>query len=208
MATWRMKGEWLKNCNCLAHCPCDTIGTPAPNDFCEGLVGMNITEGHFGDVDLGGLKFVGVVHFPKAMHDGNGDVELYIDERADERQRAALEQILTGQAGGPLFEILVAVAPNAKGIHYVPIEWAFDKERRTARLAAGDKVETVTGPLMVIPTGEEQRVIVQMPGGFEYKEAEVAQAKVLRVDGGIKFDWHDTHSSLSIVDQTSEGLVA
>src|SRR5687768_2112901 len=152
MPTWRMKGEWLKNCNCLAHCPCDTIGTPAPNDFCEGLVGMNIREGNFGDVDLGGLKFVGVVHFPGAMHEGNGDVEAYIDERADERQREALLQILSGQAGGPLFEILAAVCPNVKDPHFVPIEWAFDKDRRTARINVPDLLETTTAPLMVIPT--------------------------------------------------------
>jgi hypothetical protein len=138
MAAWRMKGEWLKNCNCLAHCPCDTIGVPAPNAFCEGLVGMRITDGAAGDVDLSGLKWLGVVHFPKAMHDGDGSWELYIDKRATARQREALMPILCGKAGGPMFEILAAVAPNFHGVHYVPIEWEFDKERRRAR--AGRRV--------------------------------------------------------------------
>jgi hypothetical protein len=208
MPSWRMKGEWLKNCNCLAHCPCDTIGTPAPNDFCEGLVGMNIQEGNFGDVDLSGLKFVGVVRWPGAMHEGNGDLELYIDERATETQRDVLMQILTGKAGGPIFEILAAVCPNVKEPHVAPIEWEFDKEQRRARLAIPGYVETVTEPLMVIPTGEQQRVIVRLPDGFEYKEAEVARATTLKVDGAITFAWQNTHSSLSEVEQTSEGLVA
>jgi hypothetical protein len=61
---------------------------------------------------------------------------------------------------------------------------------------------------MVIPTGEQQRVIVRLPDGFEYKEAEVARATTLKVDGAITFAWQNTHSSLSEVEQTSEGLVA
>jgi hypothetical protein len=142
------------------------------------------------------------------MHEGNGDLELFIDERADDTQREALLQILRGQAGGPIFEILAAVCPNVKEPHVVPIEWAFDKEQRRARLAVPGYLETISEPLMVIPTGEPQRVIVRLPDGFEYKEAEVARATTLKANGAIKFDWHNTHSSLSDVEQTSEGLVA
>jgi len=208
MAQWRMKGQYLKNCNCLASCPCDTIGTPAPNQFCEGMGGMHIQEGHFDDVDLSGLTWVGVVHFPGAMHEGNGDWEIYIDERASAPQRAALEQILTGKAGGPFFSIVAVVAPNHKGTHFVPIEWTFDKARRRARVAIPGYFETTTAPLTVIPTGEEQRVIVQMPNGFEYKEMEVAQAVTLQSSGAIKFNWQKTHSSLAEVEHTHEGLMA
>jgi len=208
MAQWKMKGQYLKNCNCLASCPCDTIGTPAPHAFCEGAVGLHIQEGAFEGVDLSGLTWVGVVHFPGAMHEGNGDWEIYIDERALTPQREALIQILTGKAGGPLFEIVAAVAPKHVGTHFVPIEWAFDKGRRRARIVIPGFLETTTEPLKVIPTGDEQRVIVQMPGGFEYKEMEVAQAVTLKSTGAIKFDWQQTHSSLAEVEHTQEGLVA
>ena len=208
MPTWRMKGEWLKNCNCLAHCPCDTIGTPAPHDYCEGLVGMHIQEGHFEGTDLSGLRWAGVVHFPGAMHEGNGEWELYIDERANQAQRDALSQILSGKAGGPMFEIVAAVAPHHKGTHFVPIDWEFDREARRARLSIPGRVETTTQPLTVIPTGDQQRVIVRMPDGFEYKEAEVAQAATLSSNGGIKFDWKLTNSTLANVEQTEKGLVA
>ena len=39
---WRMKGQYLKNCSCVPGCPCDTHGYPGPNEFCEGVVGMNV----------------------------------------------------------------------------------------------------------------------------------------------------------------------
>lgn len=31
MPDWKMKGEDLKNCNCVQSCPCDTNGNPAPH---------------------------------------------------------------------------------------------------------------------------------------------------------------------------------
>jgi hypothetical protein len=100
MPTWRMKGEYLKNCSCVPGCPCDTHGYPGPNEFCEGAIGMNIVEGNFEETDLSGLRWIATVHWPKALHEGNGTAELFIDEKADERQREALGTILSGQAGG------------------------------------------------------------------------------------------------------------
>jgi hypothetical protein len=208
MPAWKMKGEYLKNCNCLQSCPCDTSGNPAPNTFCEGLVGMNIQEGQFDRVDLRGVKWVATVHWPGAMHQGNGDVEVFVDEKASPPQRDALLQILSGKAGGTFFEIVAAVCPNFKGVHFVPIQWTFNKERRQARLSIPGFVETSSEPLKVIPTGEDQRVIVKMPNGFEYKEMEVAQAVTLKATGAIKFNWKGTHSSLAHVEHTDKGLVA
>ena len=54
--TWRMKGQYIKNCNCIATCPCDTVGFPHPDKGCEGMCGMHIVEGNFGDVPLSGLN--------------------------------------------------------------------------------------------------------------------------------------------------------
>jgi hypothetical protein len=44
---WRLKGDWIKNCNCAFGCPCDFNARPT-NGNCKGLVGMHITDGHFG----------------------------------------------------------------------------------------------------------------------------------------------------------------
>ena len=94
MADWKMKGQYLKNCNCLASCPCDTIGIPAPNNFCEGIVGMNVQEGYFDGVDLSGTKWAANLHWPGALHEGNGTAEIFVDESASEAQRNALLTIL------------------------------------------------------------------------------------------------------------------
>jgi len=203
-----MKGEYIKNCSCVPGCPCDTHGYPGPNEFCEGVIGMNVKEGDFEGTDLGGVRFVVVVHWPKALHDGNGTAEVYIDESADDKQRQALGQILSGQAGGPIFEILASILTTVHGPHFAPIKWEFDKDARRAHIAVEGGPETTSEPLTIPATEDEQRISVRMPGGFEYKEAEVARATTLKVDGAITFAWQNTHSSLSDVEQTSEGLVA
>lgn len=206
MTSWRMKGEYIKNCNCLATCPCDTIGFPAPNQFCEGAFGMQIKEGYFEDVRLDGLRWLGIVHFPGAVHEGNGTIELVIDERANASQREALMEILSGRAGNALFEIAAAVCPNVQGPRFAHIDFEFDQKKRTARVAVPGLFETASMPLTVPATGEEQRVIVRLPEGFEYKEMEVAQAGVLRSAGAIKYEYRGTHSSLALVDHTEQGL--
>lgn len=208
MSTWKMKGEYLKNCNCLATCPCDTEGFPSPHKNCEGIVGMHIIEGHFGDIRLDGLNWAGITQWPGAMHEGNGRLQPLIDARADERQRAALGQILSGKNGGPLFEILAAVCPTVYPPQFVPFAWEFDEEGRHARLSAGKFLKTASEPLTVPATGDRQRVRVLLPNGFEYKQMEVARSTELEVSGEISFSHKNTHSSLAHVEHTEAGLVA
>lgn len=207
MPNWRMKGDYLKNCNCQATCSCDTVGVPSPHKFCEGALAMNIREGHYDGVDLSGLKWAATIHFPGAMHEGNGTLEAFVDERANDKQRNALLTILTGKAGGTIFEILSQLITTIHGPHFVPINLEVDREKRRARLSIPGFVETTSQPLIVPPTGEENRVIVRMPGGFEYKEMEVAVAGTLKSTGAVKFDWQGTHSSLAEVEHTPQGLV-
>ncbi len=208
MPNWKMKGQYLKNCNCQATCSCDTIGIPTPHKGCEGLVAMNIQDGNFDGVSLSGLKWAAVVHWPGALHEGNGTIEAFIDKKATEPQRNALGQILTGKAGGALFEILASIITKMEGPHFVDIDFQFDKDKRRARVAVPGFFETTSEPLVVPATGDEQRVIVRMPNGFEYKEMEVAQTGVLKASGAIKFNHQKTHSSLANVEHTGKGLVA
>jgi hypothetical protein len=207
---WRMKGEYLKNCNCIASCPCDTMGVPYPNKGCEGLAGMRVTEGNFGSVLLDGLIWLAAFHWPGALHEGNGTMQPYISEEATPEQRQALGTILTGQAGGTFFEILAQIVTTLREPRFVHIDWEFDKDRRRARVGVAGEVETETAPLTVPATGDEQRVQVKMPDGFEYREMEVALAKTIEssLPGPLSFKLAGTHSSLALVEHAPEGLIA
>jgi hypothetical protein len=209
MATaWRMKGDYLKNCNCIATCPCDTVGVPYPNKGCEGVAAMRITEGSFGDVRLDGLVWVATYHWPGALHEGNGTLQPLIDERATMEQGDALLQILSGQHGGTFFEILASIVTTFLDPQFVPITFEFDQGSRRAHVLVRGIVETESAPLVVPATGEEQRVVVQLPNGFEYREMEVARTVTLIGTGAIKFNHTGTHSSLAQVEHTPTGLAA
>ena len=60
MATdWYMEGPYIKNCSCDPGCPCDFNSYPTKG-HCEGMAGMRIDKGHFGDTDLSGLACLAV----------------------------------------------------------------------------------------------------------------------------------------------------
>jgi hypothetical protein len=203
MATdWYMEGPWFKNCNCDPGCPCDFNQFPT-HDHCEGAVAMRIDQGNFGDVDLTGLHWAGTVRWPGAMHEGNGEVVPIIDERADERQRDALLQILSGQQGDTFFEIVAAVCPNVNEPQFVPFEFEFDLESRTGRVKAGDILETESDTMRGIDPPDPYRVVVRIPGGFEYtgesEEAETAVATKLVSKGDVEFSNTNSHSSMAYV---------
>jgi hypothetical protein len=204
---WYMEGPWLKNCNCDAGCPCDFNVDPT-HGYCEGLVGMRIAKGHFGDVDLSGVVWGGVVHWDGAIHEGNGVMQPFVDSSTTDEQRDALFQALSGEHGDTLFQILVAVCPTVHEPIVAPIEFEFDLEQRTARLTVGDLIETETETMRGIDPPDPYRVIVKIPNGFEYtgpdESAETARATKIVSRGAITLDLHDSHSSLAYVRHGSD----
>ena len=203
MATdWYIEGPWFKNCNCDPGCPCDFNQYPT-HDHCEGAVAMRIDKGNLGDVDLSGLCFAAIVRWPGAMHEGNGEVLPIVDERADDRQREALLQIMSGQVGDTLFEIVAYVCPKVHEPQFVPFEFEFDLDARKGRVKAGDVFETESDTLRGIDPPDPYRVLVRIPNGFEYtneqEEAETALATRIVSSGPIELSLENGHSSMCFV---------
>ena len=205
---WRLEGEWIKNCTCAFGCPCDFNALPTEG-YCKGMVGMRITTGHFEKTKLDGLVFAATVDFPGALHEGNGQLQPIIDERATPEQREALFNIMSGKfsAEGTLFQILSLIVTKVHDPLFVPITFSFDKDGRVARLVAKGVLESDVEPIKNPVTGAPHRIQVVMPEGFEHRAAEVASADI-RSTGAIKFETKGTHSSLATVVQTPEGVAA
>ncbi|HEX6155088.1 MAG TPA: DUF1326 domain-containing protein [Burkholderiales bacterium] len=205
---WRLEGEWLKNCSCAYGCPCDFNARPTQG-WCKGLVAMHIDKGHFGGVKLDGLSFAATVHFPGALHEGNGAIQPIIDERASAEQRNALLEIMSGKHSddGTMFHIFSLIVTKVHDPLFVAIRWEFDEEARRARMEIAGVLETSVEPIRNPVTGAEHRIQVNMPEGFEHRSAEIASADI-RSTGAIKFDVKASHSSLAHVTQTPQGVVA
>ena len=168
---------------------------------------MEIDEGFFGDTRLGGLRWACTYHWPGALHEGNGTIQAVVDERADEKQREALLTILSGreQVDGTFFQIISMIVTNVLTPQFRPIEFAFDFESRTARMAVPGMFETTSEPIRNPVTGDPHRIQVQMPHGFEYALAEIASVTT-KGTGEIEFDIDPGHSSIAYVEFTESGL--
>ena len=204
---WRMKGKYIKNCNCAFGCPCDFNARPT-RGHCEGMAAMQIETGHFGDVKLDGLCWAAVYHWPGALHEGNGSLQAIVDERADAKQREALLTIMSGkeQEEGTFFHILSLIVTTMYEPMFLPIDFAFDLDGRTAHVSVPGIFETASQPIRNPVTHQPHRIEVKIPEGFEYREAEIASAWI-KGTGTIRFDLTDAHSSLALVDHTPAGPV-
>jgi hypothetical protein len=100
---WKISGEYFESCNCELLCPCLLSHAQArPTEgHCDVVLAIHITQGNWNEVDLAGLNAVQALTTPGPMANGNGTLAVYVDDRANDAQRAALEAIFTGVAGGP-----------------------------------------------------------------------------------------------------------
>src|SRR5437763_5979701 len=90
--SWRMVADEVASCNCAWGCPCQFNALPTQGR-CEAFIGWQIKDGRYGQTSLNGLRFAGIVSFPGAIHEGNGTMQLIIDEQANQEQQAALAAI-------------------------------------------------------------------------------------------------------------------
>src|SRR6202158_3648701 len=100
---WRIEGEYFESCNCELLCPrLLTQAKASPTEgHCDVVLAFHINRGSYGKTDLSGLNAVQAFTTPGPMAQGGGTGGVYVDGRANAEQRAALEAIFAGQAGGP-----------------------------------------------------------------------------------------------------------
>jgi hypothetical protein len=102
---WRVRGSYFEGCNCEAICPCRSVrgaaGGASTFGVCFGALSWHVHEGHADTVDLSDqLVVMTLRYFDRVQPSTRWEVVLYIDERADDAQLAALTAIFLGRAGG------------------------------------------------------------------------------------------------------------
>ncbi len=197
----------MKNCNCDTGCPCDFWAKPT-HTTCEGMLGMSVDEGNFGDVSLKGVKFAVTYAWPGPLHEGNGTVQPFLDDKTSKAQQDAVLQILSGKAGNAWFEVVMSLVKTVLEPKVVPIQLDIDVKNVKAKVSIANVLETVTEPIKNIATGDAHRIQVRIPNGMEYKSAETGTAVVNKGTGQIKYNWPNGHSSLAFVEHTQDGLIS
>ncbi len=132
--SWWAKGLLFENCSCQLVCPGHMhFEQLCTHDRCIGYWAMRVDEGEFSAVRLDGVKAVVVYDCPQHMISGNWIEGLIIDEAARPEQRAAMETILAGRAGGP-WEVLERFVGRWLETRFLPIEFSEDGTMKRARI--------------------------------------------------------------------------
>jgi hypothetical protein len=210
MATeWRVRATEFANCNCVYACPCQFNALPT-NGNCHAAGAWQIEEGHFGTVRLDGLRAIGLYNYPGPVHEGNGTMQVIIDERADAEQRDALLKILTGQETddmATMWWVYAAMAPNKLESLFRPIEFEVDVEARRGRFHVPGIIETVGEPIRNPVTGAEHRVRIDLPAGFEFRIAEIGSATT-RATGAVALDdLRSSYGQFAHIHLSNKGVV-
>lgn len=209
MTPWVLHGRELANCNCATGCPCQFMALPTKGN-CEAIGAFAFDSGHYGDVDLGGTKAAMVFHWPGPIHEGNGTMQLIIDEAASPSQRDALQKIMTGEDTeemATMWWVFSAMSPNKLETLYRPIAFEMDMETRRGTASVPGVFETEASPITNPVSGEEHRAQLHLPNGFEFRVAEMAKATTT-TSGAIELaDNRDTHAHMVEIHLSHSGIV-
>lgn len=197
---WHLKMDYVETCNCDYGCPCNFNGFPTYG-FCRGLLLNHIRSGNYGNINLDGLDVIYAESWPKAIHEGNGTMQLFITKKATNEQRDALVNIFSGEAKGegyfaifrPTFKYIlqpqfVDIIANIDGK-----KSSFSVKDRTIDV----EVESFRNPV----TGEDQETEIHLPKGFIWKVAHAAKTKLMRISTAhLNFDESGKSAFVSVVE--------
>lgn len=194
-----MKIDYVETCNCDFGCPCNFSGFPTYG-FCRALVLYHIREGSCGDEKLDGLDVIYAASWPKAIHEGNGTMQLFISKDASSGQRAALVDIFSGKAKGEgPFALFASTLKYILEPQFVEIKSKIDGKKSGFSVPGiiDVRLESFKNPV----TGAEQEVKIQLPNGFIWRLADATKTSVMNIlTKNLNFDDSGQNALVSVVE--------
>lgn len=170
---WAIRGALTEACTCTVPCSCNFGAGPSPHSYCWPFYSYHIREGHYQDIKLDGL------HFGSA--DLSGGRTMFIDERADERQRAALRIIIAR-----LIIRVSAAEAEAKAkeieprIRYAAVKQDYDDRRNHLEVAGLGEFSAD----YIMGLDKSQPVVVRNNTTWRIHDAIKARTSIYRVKSG------------------------
>jgi hypothetical protein len=171
---WNVSGDWFDVCKCNIPCPCTFAQTPTYGD-CDGVLAYHIKKGLYGVISLDVLNVLALADFKGNIWAGNtkANIAVFFDEKANEKQRDALNMIFTGKAGGFMSEFAKLIG-EVRGIDFAPIKFEIAEDLAHWSVEIPGKViakgEALSGPMT--PPGK--RVQTTNPPGSEVGPGTIA----------------------------------
>ena len=208
LTPWEIKGRELVNCSCEYGCNCQFNALP-DKGHCHAVAGIQIDQGHHGSTRLDGLRLAAIFKWPGPIHEGNGEALAFVDENANEDQRAALLRIMTGQDTDPLATMFAVYASTLTTMHppvFTKIDLELDVDGRRGRVFVKDYIDTRGEPIRNKATGAEARAQIVLPNGFEYAVADIGSASS-KTQGPVLVEMKDSYGQFAWLHLNNHGVV-
>ncbi|MET4806655.1 DUF1326 domain-containing protein [Limibacillus sp. MBR-115] len=208
MIDWYIEGLEFGNCNCDWGCPCQFEALPNEG-HCRGFEALQVNKGHYGDVELDGLRVVMLYAWPGPIFEGNGTLQAIIDERANAQQRHALQTVLYGgetEEAATHWWVFHAMSSHIHEPLFKAIELEIDIDARRAKVSVEGVITSVGQPIVSPATGDEHRVRIDIPNGIEFELAEIGSAST-KATGAIKLDLNNSYGQFNVLRHSGSGVV-
>jgi len=201
---WRLRGTYLEACNCDPICPCRTIegerGGRSTYGECLGALSWRIEAGNAGPIDLSSQRVVLASRYHDDEDGSPWTWVLFVEERADERQREALEQIWTGRLGGTPQRQFPWAWKKSDLIGVEPVEIEIDHTPGRGWFRAGGSVSVkIRGPFE-----EQAEVTCVIPGHDRPGREVVAGAIDVTERPPLRFELSDRCGYEATFDYSSD----
>jgi hypothetical protein len=149
---------------------------------CFGALSWFVEDGHYGDIELTGLAAVLSMWFRDDVEPNTRwQVVLYVDEKGNDVQRAALADIFLGRAGGTALAHYAAAIGEVHAVRPARIE--LDHRPRRWRIGVEHHLAVVAGE--PVATGE---VVACGIPGFDHPGTEVRVDQLTSTDPALSWD--------------------
>ncbi|HKF62546.1 MAG TPA: DUF1326 domain-containing protein [Dongiaceae bacterium] len=206
---WMIRTKQIGTCSCDYGCPCEFNAAPTRLP-CEGVMAMEITEGHFGRIRLDGLRVAGVYRWPGPVHEGHGTWCSIVDKKATPDQVDALFKILGGKEQEPTtgFAIYASTIEHEPDPMFADIEFEWDLKGRKGRFVVSNVLGAEIEPIQNPVTGKPHFISIQPHDGFEFREAEMASATFWSKGGQLDQSYSKKFAAISYVTYGPHGIIA
>jgi hypothetical protein len=205
---YEIHGMEFDTCNCAYGCPCQFNAPPTYGD-CQYVLFCRIDKGHYGGTQLDGLTFVIFGRFPGAVHEGNGTIQLVIEDAADDAQREGIRRIVYNEDTDEMnthFAVYSGLSTKVFDPIFAPIELEADIEARTAKARVPGLIESSAEPIKNPVTGAEHRAQIVLPEGFEFTVAEMGSGTSTTRDP-IPLHFADSYAQFNELHINQDGVI-
>jgi hypothetical protein len=182
--SWTIEGALTEACTCSVPCTCNFGEDPSPHHYCYSLYAYEIRKGKYGNVTLDGLHF-GATELKSGK-------TIFIDERADERQRHALRVIAARVISHLSAEAAEKRAKSDSSVRYAAVKQEYDGRRHHLDVTGVGEFSAD----YIMGLDKTNPVVVRNNTTWRILEAIKGKTRVFRVNvGRDTLDVKDTNSN-------------